>query len=97
MLLPILVTLFGLIALFEGVFFLTHLHKDFLILEPTRSPFVARQLKVWGIILTILGLITVGAAWTDNITFIVIMVVLGCILETQMAFAITSEFRAKYH
>lgn len=97
MLLPILVTLFGLIALFEGIFFLTHLHKDFLILEPSSSPFVARQLKIWGIILTILGLVTIGAAWTNSITFIVVMVVLGCILETQMAFAVTSEFRSKYH
>ncbi|MDO4902828.1 MAG: hypothetical protein Q3959_01040 [Limosilactobacillus sp.] len=97
MLLAIFVTLFGLIALFEGVFFLTHLHKPFMIFDPTESKFVATQLKIWGIIMTVVGIITVIAAWTDIIAFIVIMVVIGCVLETQMAFSITSEFRAKYH
>lgn len=97
MLLSIFVTLFALIALFEGLFFLTHLHKPFLIFDPTKSKFVAGQLKVWGIILTIFGLITLVAAWTNSIVFIVTMVVLGCILETQMAFSLTSEFRSKYH
>ena len=96
MLLPLFVTLFGLIALFEGVFFLTHLHKPFMIFDPLKSKFVASQLKVWGIIMTIIGLVTIVAAWTNSIAFIVIMVVIGCILETQMAFSITSEFRAKY-
>lgn len=97
MLLPIFVTLFGLIALFEGIFFLTHLHKPFLIFDPTSSKFVASQLKIWGVIMTLIGLITIVAAWTNSIAFIVIMVVIGCILETQMAFSLTSEFRAKYH
>lgn len=95
MLLSIFVTLFALIALFEGVYFLTHLGKPFMIFDPVKSPFVHRQLQVWGVIMTVLGLVTLVAAWTDSIAFIVIMVVLGCILETQMAFAITSEFRAK--
>lgn len=97
MLLPIFVTLFALIALFEGVFFLTHLHKSFLIFDPTKSSFVAKQLRIWGVILTIFGVITIIAAWSNSIAFIVIMVVIGCIIETQMAFSITSEFRAKYH
>ncbi|MGM9892077.1 hypothetical protein [Limosilactobacillus sp.] len=97
MLLPIFVTLFGLIALFEGIFFLTHLHNPFLIFDPTSSKFVASQLKIWGVIMTLIGLITIVAAWTNSIAFIVIMVVIGCILETQMAFSLTSEFRAKYH
>ena len=95
MLLSIFVTLFALIALFEGVYFLTHLHKPFMIFDPTTSPFVHRQLQIWGVIMTALGIITLVAAWSTSITFIVIMVVLGCILETQMAFAVTSEFRAK--
>ena len=95
MLLSIFVTLFALIALFEGCYFLTHLNKPFMIFDPVKSPFVHRQLQIWGIIMTILGLITLVAAWTNSIAFIVIMVVLGCILETQMAFSITSEFRAK--
>lgn len=97
MLLPIFVTLFGLIALFEGVFFLTHLHKPFMIFDPTKSKFIANQLKIWGVIMTIIGLVTIVAAWTDSVAFIVIMVVIGCLLETQMAFSLTSEFRAKYH
>ncbi|WP_267200955.1 hypothetical protein [Limosilactobacillus kribbianus] len=95
MLLSIFVTLFALIALFEGVYFLTHLHKAFMIFDPNASSFVHRQLQIWGVIMTVLGLITLVAAWTNSIAFIVIMVVLGCILETQMAFSITSEFRAK--
>lgn len=97
MLLPVFVTLFALIALFEGGFFLTHLHKPFLIFDPVKSNFVAKQLKIWGIILTIFGLITLVAAWSNSIAFIVIMVVIGCVLETQMAFSVTSEFRRKYH
>ncbi len=97
MLLSIFVTLFGLIALFEGTFFLTHLHRPFMIFDPTTSKFIATQLKVWGVIMTAIGLITIVAAWLNNIAFIVIMVVVGCLLETQMAFSITSEFRAKYH
>ena len=97
MLLPIFVTLFGLIALFEGVFFLTHLHKPFMIFDPTKSTFIARELKIWGVIMTVIGLVTIVAAWTNSIAFIVIMVIVGCVLETQMAFSITSEFRAKYH
>ncbi|WP_373841795.1 hypothetical protein [Limosilactobacillus sp.] len=95
MLLSIFVTLFALIALFEGGYFLTHLHKPFMIFDPTKSSFVYRQLQIWGIILTIFGLITLVAAWLNSIAFIVIMVVLGCVLETQMAFSITSEFRSK--
>lgn len=97
MLLSLLVTLFGLIALFEGLFFLTHLHKPFMIFDPLASKFIANQLKIWGGIMTIIGLVTIGAAWTNSTIFIVIMVILGCLLETQMAFSLTSEFRAKYH
>ncbi|WP_283587300.1 hypothetical protein [Limosilactobacillus viscerum] len=97
MLLPIFVTLFGLIALFEGIFFLSHLHKPFMIFDPTTSKFIASQLKIWGVIMTVIGVVTIIAAWTNSIAFIVIMVIIGCILETQMAFSITSEFRSKYH
>ncbi len=49
MLLPLLMTLFGLIALFEGVFLLTHIHKPFLIFDPTKSKYLAPQLKNWGL------------------------------------------------
>lgn len=95
MILSIFVTLFALIALFEGIYFLTHLGKAFLIFDPVKSSFVHRQLQIWGVIMTVLGIITLIAAWINSIAFIVTMVVLGCILETQMAFSITSEFRAK--
>ena len=95
MILSIFVTLFALIALFEGIYFLTHLGKPFLIFDPVKSSFVHPQLHIWRVIMTVLGITTLIAAWTNSIAFIVTMVVLGCILETQMAFSITSEFRAK--
>lgn len=48
MLLPLLMTLFGLIALFEGIFLLTHIHKPFLVFDPTKSKYLAPQLKKLG-------------------------------------------------
>lgn len=63
MLLPLLMTLFGLIALFEGIFLLTHIHKPFLVFDPTKSKYLAPQLKNWGIVMTIVGILSF---WMDK-------------------------------
>ena len=96
MLLPLLMTLFGLIALFEGIFLLTHIHKPFLVFDPTKSKYLAPQLKNWGIVMTIVGIISIISGWTNNTGFLVIMVIIGCVSETLMAFAITADFRVNH-
>lgn len=93
MLLSILMTVFGLVALFEGLFLLTHLHKAFLVFDPTKSNYLPGQMKGWGIVMTIVGVLCVIAAWTNSIAFIVSMVVIGCIAETMMAFAIAADLK----
>lgn len=95
MLLSILMTLFGLIAAFEGCFFLTHLHKPFLIFHPERQAPLSKALVVWGILLLIIGVLAMIAAWTDSILFIVTMVVIGCVCETLMAYSLMGYFQAE--
>ena len=92
MLLSILMTLFGLIAAFEGLFFLTHLHKPFLIFHPERQAPLSKALIIWGFLLLIIGGL---AAWTNSILFIVIMVVIGCVCETLMAYSLMGYFQAE--
>lgn len=93
MLLSILMTIFGLIALFEGIFLLSHQHKSFLVFDPQKSNYLPPQLKRWGIIMTIVGILCMIAAWTNSTAFLVIMVIIGCITETLMAFAIAADLR----
>lgn len=95
MLLSILMTLFGLIAVFEGCFFLTHLHKPFLIFHPERQAALSKALVFWGILLLIIGILAVISAWTDSILFIVTMVIFGCICETLMAYSLMGYFQAE--
>lgn len=97
MALSVLMTVFGLIALYEGIFLLTHLHKAFLVFDPTKSSYLPGQLKLWGIIMTIVGVLCIVAAWMDSIVFLVIMVVIGCISETMMAFAIAADLKINKH
>ena len=59
MLLSILMTLFGLIAAFEGCFFLTHLHKSFLIFHPERQAPLSKALIIWGMLLLIVGVLAI--------------------------------------
>ena len=95
MLLSILMTLFGLIAAFEGLFFLTHLHKPFLIFHPERQAPLSKALIIWGFLLLIIGGLAMIAAWTNSILFIVIMVVIGCVCETLMAYSLMGYFQEK--
>ena len=95
MLLSILMTLFGLIAAFEGLFFLTHLHKPFLIFHPERQAHLSKALIIWGFLLLIIGGLAMIAAWTNSILFIVIMVVIGCVCETLMAYSLMGYFQAE--
>ncbi|MBD7894904.1 hypothetical protein H9564_04125 [Limosilactobacillus sp. Sa3CUN2] len=95
MLLAILMTIFGLIAAYEGCFFLTHLHKPFLIFHPERQSALSKALLVWGILLLIIGILAIIAAWTDSILFIVTMVVIGCVCETLMAYSLMGYFQAE--
>ena len=69
MLLSILMTLFGLIAAFEGCFFLTHLHKSFLIFHPERQAPLSKALIIWGILLLIIGVLAIISAWTNSIVY----------------------------
>ncbi|MBA2914160.1 hypothetical protein [Limosilactobacillus frumenti] len=94
MLLSILMTVFGLIALYEGVFFLTHTTKPFLVFEPNRDLALAKAIKIWGIILTIVGLLACWSAWANSLAFLVIMVIIGCVLETLMAYSLMGHFQA---
>ncbi|WP_431815207.1 hypothetical protein [Limosilactobacillus portuensis] len=95
MLLSILMTLFGLIAAFEGLFFLTHLHKPFLIFHPERQALLSKALIIWGFLLLIIGGLAMIAAWTNSILFIVTMVVIGCVCETLMAYSLMGYFQAE--
>ena len=96
MLLSILMTLFGLIAAFEGLFFLTHLHKPFLIFHPERQAApLSKALIIWGFLLLIIGGLAMIAAWTNSILFIVTMVVIGCVCETLMAYSLMGYFQAE--
>ncbi|WP_302116722.1 hypothetical protein [uncultured Limosilactobacillus sp.] len=96
MLLSLLMTLFGLIALFEGIFLLTHIHKPFLVFDPNKSKYLAPQLKNWGIVMTIVGILCVIAGWTNSTGFLVVMVIIGCVCETLMAFTITADLRVNH-
>lgn len=93
MLLSILMTVFGSIALFEGVFLLLHLHKPFLVFDPNKDKKLTSQFRNWGTIMSIIGVLCIISAWTNNIGFLVLMVIIGCVTETLMAFAITANFR----
>ncbi|MBB1063049.1 hypothetical protein [Limosilactobacillus fastidiosus] len=95
MLLAILMTIFGLIATYEGCFFLTHLHKPFLIFHPKQHSALSKALLVWGTILLVIGILAITAAWTNSIFFIVTMVVIGCICETLMAYSLMGYFQAE--
>ncbi|MCI2030860.1 hypothetical protein [Limosilactobacillus sp.] len=94
MLLSILMTLFGLIAAFEGYFFLTHLHKPFLIFHPERQKALSKALVVWGVLLLLIGILAIISAWTNSILFIVSMVIIGCVCETLMAYSLMGYFQA---
>lgn len=94
MLLSILMTIFGLIAVYEGVFFLTHQHKPFLIFHPEEQISLAKALKRWGLLLLIIGILCVVSAWANSTGFLVIMVIIGCIYETLMAYSLMSYFQA---
>ncbi|MBD5806372.1 hypothetical protein EAI26_09645 [Lactobacillus sp. 0.1XD8-4] len=96
MLLSILMTIFGLIALFEGVFLLAHIHKPFLVFDPNKNKYLPPQFRNWGIVMTIVGILSIIAGWTDSTGFLVIMVIIGCVSETLMAFAITADFRINH-
>lgn len=97
MAITVLMSLFGLIALFEGVFLLLHLHKPFLVFDPNKNQYLPKQFLNWGIVMTIVGVLCIIAAWTDSIGFLVIMIIIGCVTETLMAFAITADFRTNKH
>ena len=94
MLLSILMTLFGLIAVYEGIFFLTHLHKPFLIFHPEKQSALSKSLTAWGIILLVIGILAVISAWTNSVFFSVTMVVIGCVCETLMAYSLMGHFQA---
>ena len=95
MLLSILMTVFGLIALYEGLFFLTHLKKPFLIFQPDEDPALAKALQIWGWLLSGVSVLACWSAWANSLAFLVIMVIIGCVLETLMAYSLMGHFQAR--
>ncbi|MCD7135053.1 hypothetical protein [Limosilactobacillus rudii] len=74
-----------------------HIHKPFLVFDPNKNKYLPPQFRNWGIVMTIVGILSIISGWTNSTGFLVIMVIIGCVSETLMAFAITADFRVNHH
>lgn len=95
MLLTIVTVIFALIAVFEGGFLLLHRHRPFMTIDPEKNPASQAIITAWGIIMLAAGIVTVIAAFSNRISFIIIMVVVTCLLETLMALMISQLMNLK--
>lgn len=79
MAIKVLLILFSALLLGNGIYFLKHLHKPFLMFNPQKNLNLSKILKISGICLIIIAFLGFTAALVNNLILIVITLILGCI------------------
>lgn len=85
MLITILIFAFALIALYLGLYLLNHRNRTFLIFNPKSNPSLTHALTFWGFEMVVVGLLSLVAAISGSLTFIIIILIVGCFSGTFMA------------
>ncbi|USS86831.1 hypothetical protein M3M38_01840 [Fructilactobacillus cliffordii] len=75
----LLALLFALLLAGNGIYFLLHQHRSFLLFHPENNPKLQQILKISGSCLLILAGLTVGAILLNNTPLLVIALVGGCL------------------
>ncbi|USS87697.1 hypothetical protein M3M39_06195 [Fructilactobacillus hinvesii] len=75
----LLALLFALLLAGNGLYFLFHQHRPFLLFHPEQNSKLQTILRVSGICLLLLALLTLGAVLLNNIPLLVIALIGGCL------------------
>lgn len=75
----ILVILFSLLLLLNGCFFLTHVHKNFMLFKPESNLALQKILLFSGIALIVIALFGILAVILNSTIMIVIVLIAGCV------------------
>ncbi|WP_413627137.1 hypothetical protein R4B61_04725 [Fructilactobacillus vespulae] len=79
MAIQVLVLLFSLLLLSNGIYFLKHTQKNFMMFKPESIPALSKTLKISGIIITVVGILGILAALLNNTILIVVTLIVGCV------------------
>ena len=82
MLIPGLMVIFSLIIFYIGNYLYRHQHRDFMLFKPTSNSLLSSSLRVIGILLMIVSLLTLIAGISSSTPLIVAGVVLGIVSTT---------------
>lgn len=93
MLITILIFAFAIIALYLGLYLLRHRNRPFLIFDATANPSLTHVLTFWGIEMILVGVFSLMAAIWGGLTFIIIILVIGCFSGTFMALTLMTFMR----
>ncbi|EKK20886.1 hypothetical protein B808_1200 [Fructilactobacillus florum 8D] len=74
-----LVFLFSFLLAANGIFFLTHQNKSFLLFYPQNQPALQQILKISGSALLLIAVIGILAALLQSTSLTLIVLILGCI------------------
>ncbi|QLL69535.1 hypothetical protein [Lactobacillus sp. 3B(2020)] len=90
MIIRILVFICAMIFLIETNYFRTHQEKMYFGMPMKHPENVKTTSKIWMIILALMTILALVAAFTMNLVIIFTTLILGCILELLMAISVSS-------
>ncbi|MEE6658279.1 hypothetical protein ACWYVZ_03250 [Pediococcus acidilactici] len=82
MLIPGLMVVFSLIIFYIGNYLYRHQHRDFMLFKPSANPLLSSSLRIIGILLMTVSLLTLIAGISGNTPLIVTGLVLGIVSTT---------------
>ncbi|KRL84181.1 hypothetical protein [Ligilactobacillus apodemi] len=89
-----LTVILGAIVLYMGIFLATHLEKSFFgVFHPQENPSLQKAMRIWAIILIILGIFTIISAFVGIVLFQVIMLLLDAFFVLILSFFMPTYLR----
>ncbi|MEE6710853.1 hypothetical protein PS410_01440 [Pediococcus acidilactici] len=82
MLIPGLMVVFSLIIFYIGNYLYRHQHRDFMLFKPSANPLLSSSLRIIGILLMTVSLLTLIAGISGNTPLVVTGLVLGIVSTT---------------
>ncbi|CAM2795419.1 hypothetical protein EFM02_06185 [Fructilactobacillus fructivorans] len=79
MLIKVLMLFFSVILIINGIYFLTHAHKSFLLFHPEKFPSLRIILIISGIILLVVAIFGIISLFFDNTVFTLLVLCAGCL------------------